>query len=72
MRGVVEADDGLEELVVGDVMAGRLTDAAVAFATEGEYIDAQFSFMCARYSVHIVADQSHRAGGEDGDRLGMK
>ena len=40
---VVLADHMLEDLVVGDVVAGRLADALVAFAAEGEDVDRRAS-----------------------------
>ena len=53
-------------------MAGRLADPAVTLATEAEYVDPQLLLHLPGHRVDIVADQSDRAGREDGDRLGVK
>ena len=71
-RRVVQADDVLEQAVVGDVVPGRLAHAAVALATEGEDVDAEFLLHFAGHGMHVVADQAHGAGREDGDRLGVE
>ena len=70
--GVVESDDVLEQLVVGDVVTGRLADPLVAFATEPENIDAQLLLHLARHGMNVVADQAHRAGGKDADGFRFK
>ena len=66
------ADDVLEELVVGDVVSGRLADALVALATEAEDIDAQFLLHLAGHGMNVVADQSDRTGGADRDHPGLE
>ncbi len=70
---IVFADDMAEHLVVGDMMAGRLGDALVAFAGEGVDVAVAELFLHVRGDgVDIVTDQPHRAGGEDGDGFGME
>ena len=66
------ADDVLEELVVGDVVSGRLADALVALATEAEDIDAQRLLHLAGHGMNVVADQSDRTGGADRDHPGLE
>ena len=66
------ADDVFEQLVIGDVVAGRLAHAAVTFATEAEHVDSQLRLHFPGYGVDVVADQPDRTGREDRDRLGMK
>ncbi len=66
------ADDVLEELVVGDVVSGRLADALVALATEAEDIDAQRLLHLAGHGMDVVADQSDRTGGADRDHPGLE
>src|SRR5208337_2228573 len=66
------ADDMLEELVVGDVVSGRLADTLVALATEAEDIDAQGLLHLAGHGMNVVADQSDRTGGADRDRPGLE
>ena len=57
-----------ENLVVGDVVTGRLRDPFVSLAAEGEDIAvAKLFFHFPGHRVDVVADQSHRTGGEDGD-----
>src|SRR5208282_1608308 len=68
----VQADHVLEELVVGDVMSGRLTDAAIAFATEPEDVDAEFFLHLTSDGVHVVSNQPDRTRRKDGNRLGME
>ena len=59
---VVQADDVFEHAVVGDVMAGGLADPLVAFATEGQDVDAKLLLHLARDGMDVVADQADRAG----------
>jgi hypothetical protein len=53
-------------------MSGRLRDALVAFAREGEHVDAQLLLHFGRDLMHVVADQAHRAGREHRDGLGVE
>ena len=69
-RRVVQPDDVLEELVVGDVVSGRLADALVALATEAEDVDAQLLLHLSGDGVNVVADQAHRTGGKTPMALG--
>ena len=69
---VVQAHDVLEDAVVGDVVAGRLAHALVALATEAEDVDPQLFLHLPGHGVDVVADEAHRAGGEDADGLGLE
>ena len=70
---VLFADHVGEDLVVGDVVAGRLADTLVALAAEGEDIAVpELVLHLAGHGVNVVADEPHGAGGEDGDGLGME
>ncbi len=70
---VVQAHHVGEDAVVGDVVAGRLTDAFVALATEAEDIAiAKFLLHLPGHRVHVVTDEAHGAGGEDADGLGFE
>ncbi|KAF5033836.1 hypothetical protein DSECCO2_602530 [anaerobic digester metagenome] len=71
-RFVIGADDVLHDLVVGDVVAGGLGHALVAFAGVGEDGDAELFLHLPGHGVDIVADQAHRAGGEDRNGPGME
>ena len=62
----------LEELVVRDVVAGRLADAAIAFATEPENVDAEFLLHLPSHGVYVVSDQPDRTRRKHGDRLRVK
>ncbi len=61
-----------EDAVVGDVVAGRLAHALVALATEAKDVDPQLFLHLPGHGVHVVADEAHRAGGEDADGLGLE
>ncbi len=65
-------DDLLHEVVVCDVVAGRLADPLVALAVEGEDLDAVPLLGRLRHRVDVVADKSDRAGGADGDGPGVE
>ena len=67
------ADQMGEDLVVGDMVTGRLRDALVALAAEGKDVAVAELFLhLLGHGMDIVADQADRAGGEDGDGLRMK
>ena len=53
-------------------MAGRLAYALIAFTGESKNIDAKRFLHLPCHGMDIVADQTHRTGGEDGDGLGFK
>ena len=69
---VIEAHDVRENAVVGNVVPRGLADALVALATEPENIDPELFLHLSRHRVHVVADKSHRASGEDADGLGFE
>jgi len=71
--GLVEQTDHvLKHAVVGDMVAGGLGDALVAFAGEAEDVDPKFLLGFAADGVDVVADQADRAGGVHGDGLGLE
>ncbi len=59
-------------LLACDVMAGGLAHAFVALTTEPEDVDPQLFLHLPGHGVDVVADQAHRAGGEDADGLGLE
>ena len=69
---VIESHHVGENAVVGDVVACRLAHALVALATEPENIDPELFLHLPRHRVHVVANESHRTGGEDADGLGFE
>ena len=69
---VIQAHDMGKNSVVGNVMAGGLTYALIAFTGESKNVDAQLFLHLPCHGMDIVADQPHRTGGEDGDGLGFK
>src|SRR5208282_4490645 len=65
----VQADHVLEELVVRDMMSGRLTDAAIAFATKREHVDTEFFLHLTGDGMYIISNQPDRARRKHGNRL---
>ncbi|KAF5038634.1 hypothetical protein DSECCO2_552200 [anaerobic digester metagenome] len=73
LLGIVLAHDLAEDLVVGDVVAGRLADALVAFAAEGEDVAVpELGLHLAGHGVDVVADEAHGTGRENRDGPGVE
>ena len=53
-------------------MAGGLADTLVALATERHDVDPKFLLHLAGDGVDVIADEADRAGGKNGDGLGME
>ena len=65
------ADDFFHQAVVGDMVAGGLAHAFIAFTAVGHAADAVFLFRFGGYGLDVVADEAHGAGGGNHDGLGV-
>ena len=72
VRELARLDDVVTDGVVGDVVAERLGDAPETLAAAGDDGEVQLLRHVLRDGVDVVADQPHRALGEDRDPLGER
>ena len=66
------ANDLVHQNIVGDMMAGRLTDSFVPLTVERHHLDAVPFFGGFGYRLDIIANQTDRAGSGNRNRFGVE